>query len=91
MGQMLAPLSNPKPQVSQPTEQHISPATTGVREDQNQQAGNHESGVNMCDCGAPAKFFQLQSGKHVCEQCILNEIYTEESYEDVYLKVLNKM
>lgn len=45
----------------------------------------------MCECGAQAKFFQLQSGKHVCEKCILNEIYADESYEDVYLKVLNKM
>ena len=27
----------------------------------------------------------------MCESCILNEIYAEESYEDVYLKVLNKM
>ena len=33
----------------------------------------------------------MHIGKHVCERCILNEIYAEESYEDVYLKVLNKM
>ena len=46
---------------------------------------------NTCDCGAQPKFFQIQTGKHVCEQCILGEIYADESYEDVYLKVLNKM
>ena len=45
----------------------------------------------MCECGAAAKFFQLESGKHVCEQCTLNEIYSEESYQDVYGKVMLKM
>ena len=45
----------------------------------------------MCECGAVAKFFQLESGKHVCEQCTLNEIYAEESYQDVYGKVMLKM
>ena len=45
----------------------------------------------MCECGAVAKFFQLERGKHVCEQCTLNEIYAEESYQDVYGKVMLKM
>ena len=55
------------------------------------ESGEKQMPSNRCECGALPKFFQIQSGKHVCEQCILGEIYADESYEDVYLKVLNKM
>ena len=45
----------------------------------------------QCDCGNPAKFFKLETGMHQCEQCTLNQIYSEEQNDDVYAKVLQKM
>ena len=82
LGEMLAPMSKPQPPPRPPAPQEMT-----------QQAGGNQDSINanICECGAQAKFFQLQSGKHVCEQCILNEIYADESYEDVYFKVMNKM
>lgn len=48
--------------------------------------------IQCSTCGQPAKFFQLASQQHACEQCTLNEIYTqEETYEDVVKKVTAKM
>ena len=49
--------------------------------------------TNPCfNCGKQSNFFQIESGKHTCEQCTLNEIYTkEESYDDVVKKVMTKM
>lgn len=47
---------------------------------------------HVCQCGQTANFYQIQSGRHSCEQCTLNEIYTkEESYDDVVKKVMGKM
>lgn len=38
------------------------------------------SQMQLCSqCGVnPAKFFQLESQQHSCEQCTLNEIYSQE-------------
>ena len=45
----------------------------------------------QCDCGQPAKFFKMETGTHQCEQCTLNQIYSDEQNDDVYSKVLMKM
>ena len=66
-------------------------ASRALSPEKNQENPPKSTSTYTCECGKPAKFFQLESGKHVCEQCTLNEIYAEESYQDVQSKVMQKM
>ncbi len=47
----------------------------------------------MCECGQSiVSFYLIESNKHMCERCAVNEIYKKhESYERIMEKVWNKV